>query len=109
MVPPISLRQEFAEFVDDPMRGLWVAFSSISAFEARDISRVFHCGALHAEADAKEGHLVLASVLNCVDHSLHAAFAETAGNQDAVVAAEAGCGGSTESMSSASIHSRTVL
>ena len=81
-----------------------------ACFKSGDVAGVFDRGALHAEADAEERHLVFARVLNGVDHALNAALAEAAGNQDAVDSrADASAAVSGESISSASIHSRTVL
>ena len=51
-----------------------------------DVARVFDGGALHAQADAEKRNFALAGVVDGVNHALHAALAESAGNQDAVVA-----------------------
>src|SRR6185369_2224353 len=83
--------QELAKLVNHAMRGLWIAFGGVGAFESRHIARVFHGGALHTQADSEEGDFVFAGVLNGVDHALNAALAESARNQDAVIAAKA-CG-----------------
>ena len=48
--------------------------------------RVFDHGALHAEADAEEGHAFLAGVADGLDFALDAALAEAAGHEEAVVA-----------------------
>ena len=48
---------------------------------------------MHAEADAEERNFIFAGVLNGVDHTCDAALAETARDQNAIVAAQT-CGGS---------------
>src|SRR5262250_997077 len=73
------------------MRSLWVAFGGIGALKSGNVASVFHGGALHSEADAEERNLMLAGILDGVNHSLNAAVAEAARNKDAVVAAES-CG-----------------
>ena len=78
--------EEFAEFVNDAVRRLRIAFGGVGLFQAGDIACVFDRGALHAETDTEIRHLVFAGVLNRVDHALHAALAEASGNQNAVVA-----------------------
>src|SRR5579859_2074460 len=77
--------EKFAQFIDDAMGRLRIAFGSIGLLQPGNVARVFHGGTLHAETDAEIGNLVLAGVLDGVDHSLKTAFAETTWNQNAVV------------------------
>src|SRR5579862_2193192 len=84
--------EKFAEFVNDTVRRLRIAFRGVGLLQAGNIASVLDGGALHAEAHTEVGHFVFARVLDGVDHALHAAFAETAGNKDAVVAVQS-CGG----------------
>ena len=54
--------------------------------QLQDVARKFDGGDLHAQAQAQVGDLVLAGVLRGLDFALDAAFAETAGHQDAAQA-----------------------
>ena len=71
------------------MRRLRIEFRAISLLQSGDITRIFDGRALHAEANSKERHFVFARVLNSVDHSLNAAFAESAGNENSIIAVQA--------------------
>ena len=53
----------------------------------------FNDGQLHAEAEAEVRDVVLAGVLDCDDHSLNAAVAEAAGDENSVdiLEKERGC------------------
>jgi len=85
--------EEFAQFVDDTVGSLRIELGAVGGFQFGYVAGVLDGGALHAQADSEKGNFVLASVLNGVDHALNAALAESAGYQDAIVAAQAGCGG----------------
>ncbi len=74
------------------MRSLRFELGAVGSFEAGHVAGVFDGGALHAETNSEEGNFVFAGVLNGVHHSLNAALAESAGDKDAVVTAQA-CGG----------------
>ena len=50
----------------------------------QDMSRIFHNGKLHAQAEAQERDIVGAGIFDGRDFSLNAAAAETAGNKNAV-------------------------
>src|SRR5690348_13270682 len=78
--------EKFAQFVNDAVGSLRVEFRAVRLLEAGGVAGVFDGGALHAEANAEEGHFVLAGVLNGVNHALNAAFAEAARNENAVIA-----------------------
>ena len=75
------------------MRRLRIELGAVRVRKPRGIARVFDGGALHAKANAEEGNLVLAGVLDGVDHALNSALAKAAGNEDAVVVFQAlfGC------------------
>ena len=60
-----------------------------ACFKSGHVARVFDGRALHAQANPKERNFVFARVLNGVNHSLNAALAESAGNQNAVDIAQA--------------------
>ncbi len=93
-MPPISSTpSKFAQFIDDAMRRLRIEFGAVGLFQAGHVARVFDGGALHAEANPKERNVMFAGVLNGVHHALNSALAESAGNQNAVVPAQARCGG----------------
>ena len=81
---------ELAEFVDDAVGRGGVELAGVGVLEAADVARVFDAGGLHAEADAEVGDVVLAGVADGVEHALDAAFAEAAGDEDAVEAFELG-------------------
>src|SRR5258708_27925193 len=74
--------EKFAEFVDDAVWGLRVAFGGVGAFQSSDVASVFHGSALHAKAHAEERHLVHARLLNRLNHTLHAALTDTTWNED---------------------------
>ena len=81
--------EQFAQFVNDAVRRLRIELGAVGLLQpgtSRAYSIVAHC---MPRQIPKNGNLVLAGVLNGVDHSLNAALAEAAGNQDAVVAAQA--------------------
>src|SRR3954453_8810972 len=71
--------EQFAKLVDDSMRRLWIALGRVGALEPCDIARVFDGSALHAQANTKKRHFILAGKLNGVDHSLNTALAKAAG------------------------------
>ena len=61
--------------------------------DAGNGARIFDSGALHSEANSEERNLFLARVSDGVNHSGDAAFAEAAGNEDAVHVAQESFGG----------------
>src|SRR5712671_7606648 len=81
--------QQFAQFVNHAIRRLRIELGAVRLLQACNISSVFNRRALHAQANAEEGNFVLASKLNGINHALNAALAESARNQDTVVAAQA--------------------
>jgi len=81
--------EEFAQFVNHAVRSLRLELGAVGLFEASHVAGVFNSGALHAETNSEERDLVFAGVLNGVHHSLNATLAESAGDEDAVVAAQA--------------------
>src|ERR1035437_7876162 len=76
---------EFAEFEDDAVRRARVELGGIGGFHPAHIAGEFDHQGLHAETDPEVRHLALAGELDGVEHAIDAAFAEAAGNQDAVV------------------------
>ena len=77
---------EFAELVDDAVRGGGVELAGVGVLEAADVAGILDAGGLHAEADAEVGRAGLAGVADGVEHALDAALAEAAGDEDAVEA-----------------------
>lgn len=77
---------EFAELIDDAVRGGGIEFAGVRILQAADIARVLDARSLHAEADAKVGNLFFAGVADGVEHAFDTAFAEAAGDEDAVEA-----------------------
>ena len=75
--------------VDHRERRLLVELPGVGARHAADGARELDDGALHAQADAQVGHVVLATVLDGLDLALDAAHAEAAGHDHAVGGAEA--------------------
>ena len=67
---------------------LLVELGRVRALEARDVARVLDDRRLKAEADAEEGHLLLAGVADRLHHALDAAPAEAARHEDRVGAEE---------------------
>ena len=70
-----------------------VEFRAVRLLHSGHVASVFDSGALHSQANPKERHLVLARVLDSVNHSLNAALPEAAGNQDSIIAVQARRGG----------------
>ncbi len=72
------------EEMDDGMRRVGDEFRGVGVLPAADVAGVFDEGHLHAEADAEEGNLMGACVLDGADFPFGAADAKTARNEDAV-------------------------
>src|SRR5260370_5471395 len=81
--------EQFTQLVDHAVRRLRVKFRAVRLLQSRDIARIFDGCALHPQTNSKEGYLVLARVLDGVYHALNAALAESAGNQDSIIAVQA--------------------
>jgi hypothetical protein len=79
---------EFAEFVDDAVGGGGVELAGVGVLEAADVAGVLDAGGLHAEADAEVGYGFFAGIADGVEHAFDAAFAEAAGDEDAVEVSE---------------------
>jgi hypothetical protein len=71
---------------DDRMRRVRIELGRVRLLQLQDIPREFDRGDLHAQAQAEIGDFVFARVLRGLDFALDAAFAETAGHQDAAQA-----------------------
>ena len=78
------IRQE----IDDAVVGIWIELTGIGVFPAADITGKFDDGDLHAQADAQVWLAVFTAVSRRQQHAFAAAFAESAGHQDAVAAAQ---------------------
>ena len=63
-----------------------IKFGRVRLGQFQNVARKFNRGDLHAEAQAEVGHLVFARVLRRQDFAFDAAFAETAGHQNAAQA-----------------------
>ncbi len=83
------------EQADHRMRRVAAEFGGVRALQTKDIAAVFDHSALHAQTDAKERDIPLASVADRIDLALDAAFAEPAGDEDRVEAASKRSGPST--------------
>ena len=77
---------QFAQLVDDAVRRGGIEFAGVGFRQSADVARIFDAGSLHAQANAEIRNLILARVANGLQHAGDAALAESAGNQDAVVA-----------------------
>ena len=77
--------QQLAQFVNHAVRRLWIKFRAVRLLQTRDVARILDRCALHAQADSKIGHFLLARVLNRVNHSLNPALAESAWYQNSIV------------------------
>src|SRR5579859_6878343 len=75
---------QLPQLVNDAMGSAGIELAGIRVFKPTDVAGEFYAGRLHAEADAKIGDFVFAGITNSVQHAFNAAFAETAGNQDAI-------------------------
>ena len=58
--------------------------AGVGVLVAQHTAGKLHHHDLHAQADAKVGHMVLAGVLCGLDHALNAAVTEAAGHDDAI-------------------------
>src|SRR6516162_7653697 len=76
------------EHANNRVSAVAVELGAIGVLQADDIAREFDDGALQAQADAEEGNLALAGIADGIDLAAGAAVIETAGNEDAVHAAE---------------------
>src|SRR5258708_22432595 len=74
--------QQFAQFINHAVRRLRIEFCAVGLLQSGNISSVFNGGALHAQTNAEEGNSVLTRKLNGINHTLNAALAESARNQD---------------------------
>ena len=73
------------------MRRLRIQLDAVGVGVFQDMSRIFHNGKLHAQAEAQEREIVGAGIFDGRDFSLNAAAAETAGNKNAVHIAQKLC------------------
>ena len=80
--------EEFTKLVNHAIGCLRIELSAVRLVEAGAVAGVFNGGALHSQADSEERSLVLAGVVDGVDHALNATLPETARNEDAIVAAQ---------------------
>src|SRR5438105_15696491 len=76
---------QFAQLIDDAVRGRLVEFARVRALEHAHVAGKFDARRLHAEADSEVRNLFLARVADRVQHPLDAALAEAAGDEDSVV------------------------
>src|SRR5690606_14945488 len=76
------------EQADHRVRCVLAELRGVRAFEAYHVPGELDRRALHAQADAEERDLPFAGEADCFDLALDAALAETAGNQQPVVAGE---------------------
>ena len=68
---------------DDRMGRVGRVFEGVRPFKVENVARVLdHC-ALHAQADAKEGHAIFSGPSNCFDFPLKAPLAKATGDQHA--------------------------
>ena len=77
---------------DDGMRSVLYELSGVCFGDAADVTGEFDGGDLHAEADSEVGDFVFASVLRGEDFSFRAAFAEAAGDENAIDFSDDGFG-----------------
>jgi hypothetical protein len=76
------------EQADDGVGSVFVEFGGVGAGKIHDVAGKLDGGALHAETDAEEGDAALADELDRFDFAFDAALAESAGDENAVVAGE---------------------
>ncbi len=67
------------------MRCLLIKFRAVRIGNVRHVARVLDRRTLHAETDSEEWNLVLARILNRVNHSLNAALPESTRHKDAII------------------------
>ena len=96
---------QLAQLVDHAVRRGRIELGGVGVFEAAHVARELDHHRLHAQADAEVRHLVLAREADGVDHALDAALAESARDQNAVVASAAAARSPASARSSASIQS----
>ena len=76
--------EQIAQLVNDGIRRVRIELRAVAIVQATYIPRVFDHSALHSQANSEIRDVLLASKLNCADHSGNAAFAESTGNKDAI-------------------------
>ena len=76
--------EKFAQFINDAVGSAGIELGAVGVLQSGDVARVLDGGTLHTETNSEKRHLAFARVLNCVDHSLNPALAESAGNQNSV-------------------------
>ena len=75
----------FIEQADHGMGRVLVEFGRVCVGQSHDRPAELDGGTLHAQTDAEERDAAFARKTNGLDLALDAAFAETAGDEDAVV------------------------
>src|SRR3989338_5486523 len=70
---------------DDEMLRVGIYLRGVRVFEPRDVPRILDDGELHAIAETKVRNSVLSRETDGFDFPLNACFAESAGNQNAVI------------------------
>ena len=76
--------QPFGNHPDHTMRCFRIDFGGIGAFQTADVPGELDRRGLHAVTDTEIGNAVLARKPNCVDFSLEAALAKSAGYQNGI-------------------------
>src|SRR4029077_13567524 len=76
--------EQLAQLVNHAMRRLRIEVGAVRAGEPRNVARIFNRRALHSQTYAEKRNLVRARIFDRVDHSLNAALAKSAGDQDTV-------------------------
>src|SRR5215469_10702054 len=83
--------EQFAQFVNHAIWCLRIELRAVCLFQACNVARILNRRALHAQTNPEERHVVLARVLNRVNHSLNSALAEAAWHENPVIAMQSSC------------------
>ncbi len=78
----------FIEQADDGMLGIFIEFGRVSVRQSHDISPELDDGALHPQADSKEGDFAFTGVSNRLNFPFDPSFAKATWDKDTVIACQ---------------------
>src|ERR1700675_4994245 len=76
---------QLAQLVDHAMRSRRIELARIGIRQSADVARIFNASRLHTQTDSEVRDMLLARVLNRLQHAFDATLAESAGHEQSVV------------------------
>src|SRR6202521_4245227 len=76
---------QLAQLVDHAMRSRRIELTRIGIRQSAHVTRIFNASRLHTETDSEVWDMLLARVLNRLQHAFDATLAESAGHEQSVV------------------------